>query len=199
MLNVKIEAEDPTQIMLLINGKRYSYASTEQINSKFKWLLSKNKGGALAYLRKEAKLLNKQDYDPNFHIELPGDEMKEKNVIKIKEDVQIPGTNIILEAGDRIGVLKEASLGVPYEVSVDYVIKDGRKISTVRNKNGVGHLPKQVIEEGDSYEIEDLQEFGNGQICFTIESYDDLETLSWRYSILAYDSKKDAIKDGWRL
>lgn len=199
MFNVKIESEDPTQITLLINGERYRYASTEQINSKFKWLLSKNRGRALAYLRKEAELLNKQEYDPNFHIELPENEMKEKDVIEIRGDIQIPETDILLEAGDRIKVLKEASPGVPYEVSVDYVIKDGRKISTVRNKNGVGHLPKRMIEEGDPYEIEDLQEFGNGQICFTVESYDDLETQSWRYSILAYDSKKDAIKDGWRL
>jgi len=33
-------------------------------------LLSKNKGRALSYLSKNAELLkNREDYDPNFHIE----------------------------------------------------------------------------------------------------------------------------------
>lgn len=110
MLSINIESEDPTQITLLINGKRYQYASTESINSKFKWLLSKNKGRALAYLRKEAILLNNKDYDPNFHIELPEGEMKKENVIEIKEELQVPGTDIILEEGDKIKVVKEAKL-----------------------------------------------------------------------------------------
>lgn len=71
MFNIVIESEDPTQITLLIDHKRYQYATTPHINSKFKWLLSKNKGKALSYLRKEGELLNKRkDYDPKFRIEL---------------------------------------------------------------------------------------------------------------------------------
>lgn len=35
---------------------------------------------------------------------------KEQNTIKIKEDVRIPGTDIILEEGDRIEILKESRL-----------------------------------------------------------------------------------------
>lgn len=109
MLIIKIESEDPTQITLLINGKQYQYASTEQINSKFKWLLSKNKGRALSYLSKEAELLNRKDYDPNFHIELPEKILKEKDMdtITIQEEMRIPGTDVILEEGDRIEVLNE--------------------------------------------------------------------------------------------
>jgi len=33
--------------------------------------------------------------------------IKTKNVIEIKEDVRIPGTDVILEAGDQVEILKE--------------------------------------------------------------------------------------------
>lgn len=71
MFDIKIVSEIQDSLSLLINGKKYQYASDSFINSKFKWLLSKNKGSALAYLRKNATLSNCEDYDPNFHIEFP--------------------------------------------------------------------------------------------------------------------------------
>jgi len=130
MLNITIESEDPTQITLLINGKRYYYASDEIVNSKFKWLLSKNKGRALSYLRKEAELLNDRgDYDPNLHIELPEEILMRKeakeNAIEIMEDVRIPGTDIILEAGDKISIepmetLKEATSMITSSLNDQY-------------------------------------------------------------------------------
>ncbi len=64
-----------------------------------------------------------------------------ENIVKIKEDVEIPGTNITLEKGDRIEILKESRFISPGEEARDM---DGR-----------------TIRPGD---IVDHSRFGKGQI-----------------------------------
>lgn len=44
---------------------------------------------------------------------------KAQDTIKIKEDVRIPGTNIILEAGDKIEVLREGQAKAGFDIALE--------------------------------------------------------------------------------
>jgi len=51
--------------------------------------------------------------------------IKEDNTVEIKEEVRIPGTDIILEAGDKIEILKEQSIfaSEAYSEIIDFSVR----------------------------------------------------------------------------
>jgi len=92
---------------------------------------------------------------------------------------------------------QESSLGVPYDIAADYYHDQGKKVSVVKNKSGA-MSGSFIIEKGTSYEISDLYEFGQGAVSFLVEAYDN-DNGTFVYSWVTYDSKREAMKEGWRL
>ena len=163
MLSIEILSESPIGLILLINRKKYNYASSPDINRQFKYLLKHNKGKALSFLRKNAELL-KKDYDPNFSIKLPENQMK---TIKVKESFRLPKTNIIIEKGDLIKIFNEN-------------LSLGSKVPSVITVKGVGNVDFEVryIPKGSRYGVnnsliakECLVEFYDSRTQQFISSY----------------------------
>ena len=69
-----------------------------------------------------------------------------KNIIEIKEEIQIPGTQIILEKGDRIEVLKEQSLEITFRDRDDFetFVDTYESIITVTDRNQSKVYMKQL-------------------------------------------------------
>lgn len=65
-----------------------------------------------------------------------------KTIVKIFEDVKIPGTDIILEAGEEIEVLKEDSLEAAKERMINWTVN---LIRTGRGRRGP--LTREEVKE----------------------------------------------------
>ena len=58
----------------------------------------------------------------------------ESSTIEITEDVRIPGTNVILEAGDKIQIMNEAQ-DVSVEDAMSEVVQSGRAEASISDKD----------------------------------------------------------------
>lgn len=118
-------------------------------------------------------------------------------MIKIKEDTKIG--DIILEAGDKIRILKEGVGRLPYSLRMDHV-KGISSDNTERRFSGHGgaDFSGDIIDAGTDYNITRVFNHSDGSVAFTVVVITNMASYintAW----LAYDSVSLAKKDGWIL
>ena len=127
------------------------------------------------------------------------------NTIKIKEEVRIPGTDYILEAGDKIEVLQSFKKDLkekismegktPYGFYADYFIdnESGRKTLLKRNNEAQG---EDFIEDRTPYEIEKVNINSDESICFSVLVWND-EQSGFYITWFAFDNVQESTRSGW--
>lgn len=125
--------------------------------------------------------------------------------ITIPEDVRIPGTNVILEAGDKVKILENRydvsdmsleNLDLFVGTSIKGMLPQLREqVSKVLNRNMPAYMPtyEVAITEEDIYKMTELVIEGTFRVYDSDSQSDDLYVMEGDFSARAYSDSPDTI------